>query len=132
LEGIFSEWEHFKALYDHGKFKYFQVRATYTDEAGKVTWTTIDFMTTSGPLEVKNVEPSWIYNDKWLDNLREELIGCKEEILPGEEVGLSFYRSLGTDDLAYLESRLRSWFGDISWLKIYNGFDEFLKSLEGS
>lgn len=75
-----------------------------------------------------------MYDNTWLKTLENELIRYRGAVEAGnvESVVLFLCNSLGQKELAHLESKLNEWFDDLSWLKICNGKEEFIKYLMGS
>lgn len=85
-------------------------------------------------MEVKNIDPRWVSDEDWLSKLKGQLVKYEGAVRAkkAKDVLLFFCNPLGEEELASLKDKLSKWFDDLSWLKVCNGKEEFIRNLIGS
>jgi hypothetical protein len=85
-------------------------------------------------VEVKNIDPRWVSDEDWLSKLKGQLVKYEGAVRAknAKDVLLFFCNPLGEEELASLKDKLSKWFDDLSWLKVCNGKEEFIRNLIGS
>jgi len=129
-KGPAGEWMTFRILWDYGLFKGYQVKVEGTE--GNIF---ADFKARGEHLvEVKNIDPRWVSDEDWLSKLKGQLVKYEGIVRAknAEDVLLFFCNPLGQEELASLNDKLSKWFDDLSWLKVCNGKEEFIRNLIGS
>jgi hypothetical protein len=128
-KGSWGEWRVFTVIYRD--VETYREKVTFGGEETDIDWVA------KALVEVKN----WV--EKSYHSGKEELIkklriykfihdnGYEDKgkgitIERGKRVVLVFYKSLGENLVEDLKARLTEEFGDLSWLMIYNGYEEFM------